>query len=297
MVPEEGNLVMVERVKFTLFPEPAMMGKSNELPNKVFEQCVERWPEFKKAGKKGFTVDVPKDSAKLKEVIEFVEKQAGKVPKWSRFPAVFDDFGTYQLEGVREFDIADLAQADFFWCIPQKEIAKSGYRHDDGKLEVERGSIMAQPIGTTANGFTVLCVDSIRQELEKEGFANIEFKPVSVSGKKPPKEPLWELSGKEQLPPVANRLVNDQGEEPDASARGCWVDDLFFPPILTYTSKTLADVVESFDVAVTAEKWHSGIIARRSPFLICSKRFRSWCQDRGLKLDWVPVEVKDGGHA
>jgi hypothetical protein len=288
---------MREDIKFHFFRGFSGAGSvSNCLPEDVFDACVERWPEFKKKGKATFDVVVEAQSQKAEEIIEFIRERAGKVPNWKRFPAVYDDENRYQLFGERHFEKQELAQADYFWCIPQKEIAKSGYRHDDGRIEVERGSIMAQPVGTTANGFTVLCIDAFRQELEKESFVNIEFKPVLVSGKKPPKEPLWELSGKKQLPPVANRLVNDQGEEPDESARGCWVDDLFFPTILTYTSKTLADVVESFDVAVTAERWHSGIIARRSPFLICSRRFRAWCQNRGLKLNWVPVQVKDESH-
>jgi hypothetical protein len=282
---------MQERIKFTLFPEPAMVGKSNELPKKVFDKCVERWPRFKKRGRVGFTIDALSDSSELKEIIEFIEEQAGKIAKWSRFTGVFDDFKSYQLEGIRHFDLDEIEKADYCWCIPKKIITKSGYRHDDGILEVERGSIMAQSIGSTISGFTVLCTESIRQEIEKEGFVNVEFKPVNVSGKKPPKEPLWEISGHTHLPPVTNKLVNDRGEKPDDSARGCWVDDLFFPPLLTYNQNSLAKAVGGFDVGVTTEKWHSGIIARRSPFLICSKRFRLWCQDRGLKLDWVPVHM------
>ena len=286
------NLAMVERIKFTLFPEPAIIGKSNELPKDIFKYCTERWPQFKNAGKAGFTVDVERDSDVLEEIIEFIKAKTGKDANWSRFPAVYDDYTKYQLEGVRQFDEEDIEGADYYWCIPQKEIAKSGYRHDDGTLEVERGSIMAQPIGAAIDGFTVICIDSIRQEIENQNFLNVEFKPVTVIGKKPPKEPLWELVGKMSLPPIANKLVNDQGATPDESARGCWVEDLFYPPILTYKSDDLAQTIESFDIAHTAEKWHSGIIVRRSPFLICSKRFKVWCEDRKLKFDWIPVHVK-----
>ena len=262
---------------------------SNCLPEDVFDECVRRWPQFKKAGHVSFNVEVELGSDLAVSIIEFIRVRAGKEPDWKLFPSVYKEKGRYNISGRRVFEQNEIEKADYCWCIPKKTITKSGYRHDDGILEVERGSIMAQSIGSTISGFTVLCTDSIRLEIQKEGFLNIGFRNVKVSGKKPPKEPLWEIYGQSSLPAVTNKLVNDQGENSDDSARGCWIDDLFFPPILEYNEESLANEVGAFDVASTVEKWHSGVIARRAPFLICSKRFRLWCQDHGFKLDWVPV--------
>lgn len=294
LVRQNANLVaMTELIQFYFLRGYEGVGSvSNCLPNDVFDECVQRWPRFKKKGNASFDVEIEADSALAREIMEFIRAQTGKTPNWKRFPAVYDENDRYQLFGKRIFSEEEISAAKYLWCIPKKQITKSAYRRDDGIIEIKRDSILSQPIGTTPSGFSVLCTEKLKNEIEAENFLNARFVPVEVTGKKPAVEYLWEIRGERTLPPLQNVLVNDQGKEPDDSARGCWVDDLFFPPILKYSLEILKEIIGEFDIADTNERWHSGILARRSPFLICSNRFRLWCQSHALKFDWAPVRLK-----
>ncbi len=128
--------------------------------------------------------------------------------------------------------------------------------------------------------------------MESEAFVNLGFREVSVSGKKPPIEKIWEAVGAVDLPPVLNPLVNQEGNDPDKSKNGCWIDDLYFPPIPHFSRSAISAALPDFDVALTAERWHAGTLERRSAYVICSQRFRTWILARKYRCTFVPVVIE-----
>ena len=282
---------MLESISFSLFQKRTDLrgGRGNDLPPDVFAECVERWPQFKKPGKASFSVEAPKDSSVLFEILQFL-KENGLTANWNRFPSVgYDEVNRFQLEGSREFDSEEIEKAEYLWCIPEDAISKDGYRHDDGRIELKRGGILKKQFGSTVSGFNLLCTNSCRRELESEAFTNLDFKEVSTTGQKPPIEELWEVVGKIDLPHVGNPTVNQDGNDPDRSKSGCWIDDLYFPPVPRFRRSVVFESLAVFDFALTSERWHAGPFERRSAYAICSQRFRSWIRTKKYRCRFIPV--------
>lgn len=286
---------MIESVTFSLFQRRTDVrgGRGHDLPPDVFAECVRRWPEFKKPGKASFSVEAPKNSPILHEILLLLEEH-GFTANWKRFPSVeYGEANRFQLEGRREFSSEEIAKADYLWCIPDDEISKDGYRHDNGTIEVKRGGILKKDFGSTATGFNLLCTDTCRRAMESEAFTNLNFREVSVTGKKPPVEDIWEVVGAVDLPPVGNPLVDQDGNDPDRSKSGCWIDDLYFPPVPLFLRSAVVTALPDFDIALTSERWHAGPFERRSAYAICSQRFRSWVLARKYHCRFVPVTLED----
>lgn len=263
----------------------------NKIPEEVFDECVSKWPQFKKAGNFHFNVYAEHDSTIIKEIISYIEERTAKRPLWQKFPFNYYDCNHYHIDGERYFEMDESQRADYFWCYGQKELTKTGFRQDNCLLEVERKSITDQAIGRSLGGFNILFKESIKELIFNQDFQNLVLKPVRVKGKLPPKELLWEVWSEKSLPSVLNPLVNELGEEPDESAHGCWVNDLYFPPVLKFNKAEVEAELGEFDVAITKERWYGGVWQRRSPYIIVSRRFREWCVKNKFKMIWVPVEM------
>ncbi len=283
----------------------------------AFDGFVSRWPKTLTVGRKSVNIREPIDSSRLQEMFAFLKEKAGKVPNWKRFPEFYNDPGRFQLRGEREFEKADLDAADYFVCVPLDFVVKGGCRLEGGRLSVKRSEIMRRIFGRAlVSDFQLFCTEGFRERMEAEGFANLCFDPVEVSGNKPLEEPLWRILGQRPLLPVLNELVNDKGnpvtpgkssddsmhnggeETQGQDGQGCWVNDLFFPPLLRYRRQELESVMGPFDLAHTNETWFSGPANSRPPMVVCSRKFRDWCsrQKQGrqkLAVEWWPVELVD----
>ena len=297
-------MAMKQYVSFSLFPESGKPGRGGtEVSSPILSEMLERWPQFISPAKTSFMFNCDPNSETAKEVFEFLKFRADKQARFTRFPSIYDDPTQYQLQGAREFEIDEIDAAELLWCTAAKELSGSGFWEYDKSGDVrrrtiERGTIKKQPIGSSINGFDLLITDSSRREIEEQGFRNLRFEEVVVNGKKPPHEPIWMLMGSTPMPPVLNKLVNGEGNPPDSPTKGkftqgCWVDDLYFPPVYHYRRREVEATLGEFDVASTTERWHSGEYRRRTHHLICSQRFRRWCEARKWKMNWVPVELED----
>ncbi len=106
---------MIESVTFSLFqrkPEYSI-GRGNELPPDLFAECVNKWPHFKKPGKASFTVNAPKDSTTLDEILRLLAAH-GFSAHWKKFPPVgYDEPDRFQLEGRREFSPPEISRANY----------------------------------------------------------------------------------------------------------------------------------------------------------------------------------------
>lgn len=285
---------MTEFVSFSLFEKGIDFrgGIPYDLPSNLFAECVNRWPQFKEPGKESFSVRAPKDSPFLHEILNFLEEH-GFTANWNRVQHVEDETNRFQLYGHREFSFEEIATAEYLWCIPEDFISINGYRHDDGTIEVKRRGILKKAFGRTASGLNILCTDTVRKAMEVEAFTNIEFREVLVTGKKPPVEKIWEVGGMVSLPPVCNPMVNEDVNEPDRSRKGCFIDDLYFPPVLHFRRSLVVDCLPQFDLALTHERWFGGVFERRSPFVVVSQRFRNWVTAYKCKCSFVPVIMDD----
>jgi hypothetical protein len=281
-------------IKFSIFREgiSKLFPYANELKDDEYHIIKQKYPEACLSNRFEYKGDP--DSELTKFIINDLSKM-GRPANWNRFDGKSyterKASREFSIQGERHFNSLEIENADYFWCYAQKELTKGGFRQDSGILEVERKSITAQVIGRSLGGFNILFKESIKELIFNQDFQNLVLKPVRVKGKLPPKELLWEVWSEKSLPSVLNPLVNELGEEPDESAHGCWVNDLYFPPVLKFNKAQVEAELGEFDVAITKERWHGGVWQRRSPYVIVSRRFREWCLMNKFKMTWVPVEM------
>ncbi|MBK1791599.1 hypothetical protein [Persicirhabdus sediminis] len=263
------------------------------LKEEAFEECVKRWPKFPQGGGPNLKIEVEYDSPIFHEIVQFIRESSGQEPYLKRFPSLpREEKDQYQIRGERKFTKSELDEATHLLAFPVNYISKYTARLPNGQIQLARRDIKSKPLGKSMTIGTCLCTDTVKNEMEAEGFKNLSFTEVDVKGKLPPKEPLWEIGGEQALPKVLNPLVNEEGKTPDHSVNGCWVDDIFFPPLLEFNESEVVARLGEFDVASTSERWCSGTFEKRSPFLICSQRFRQWCTSRKYKMNYFPVSLK-----
>lgn len=281
-------------VKFSIYRQGVskLFPYANELNENEFDILRKKYPNACLSNRFEYQGDPESDLTK--SIIGDLSN-LGREANWTRFDGLTYQEKkaslTFQIHGERLFDKDEINNAEYLWCLPGKEIAKTGYRHDDGIIEVDKKSITTRAVGSTVSGFHMVCKETVKQLMIAESFTNLLFKPVRVAGKTPPKELLWEVWSEKTLPPVLNPLANERGEKPDVGKGGCWVNDLYFPPVLKYNKLEVENELGEFDIAITNERWHWGVWQRRSPYIIVSRRFREWCIINKFKMTWVPVEM------
>lgn len=279
------------------------IGKSDrptgkKVPPEVFAQCKRFWPQFFRTGGCAMEVDAEEDSPVLHEVIAFLREQ-GREPCLKKFPHVSSDHPSlYSVSGLREFEAQDIEKADYFYFHPNQRIAQGTRRPETGLFEVDGKTLNKRVIGNSWR-LHPLCSDGLRQELAASKFAGLSFREVLVRGGKATKPCLWELWSDRWMPPLLNRIIDKDGNDYAASARrGSFIDDFYWPAMLRFSCSAVR-LLEPFDVALTQESfgdapgpyldpkcnWKN----LHDPYLIVSRRFREWCEERELDLHWTPV--------
>ncbi len=161
-----------------------------------------------------------------------------------------------------------------------------------------------QPIGTSLE-LVAICTDELRKEFDAQSFTGLTFRNVIIKSRKPVNVAYWQFWSDRRMPPLLNRIVNEDGTDYDPSeCNGCRVQDDFWPPLMRFPERKVRDMGQ-FDAALTLEafgagphqpvngpKWRGEWIYMLDPWLIVSRRFRDWCLKRKLKIEWIPVVLE-----
>lgn len=283
---------MKEIVKLVFYNQDENVASDlgSQLSGAVFEECVKRWPEFRRRSH-SLSIELERDAPKLGEFLSFLRLH-GKEMRQSRYPSNYYDSTSFQPDGSRVFERVDIDSAPLLIFVEGPMIADAAKHQDDGTLIVPRRKVKRQNIGRVLTSLTSLvCTNTIRGKLEREKFAGLTFCPVIVQGNLPPKEPLWQVWSAVTMPPVLNALTDDTGKPFDLStSRGCVVNDLFFPWLLRFPRRDVS-AMPTFDVAITKERWGWNVRQGRAPYVVVSQRFKKWCDKEELKLKWAPAVV------
>jgi len=194
----------------------------------------------------------------------------------------------YQVKGRRIFEGEDFARAEYFQLVTQESLAPDYEVTDGGYLRVPQESITGEIIGSAFCLRLPVCRDSLKRQLEAEGFGGLTFQYVEISGCRKPAEPLWKLESNRSMPPVLNRLVDAYGAPFDASRHRCCIPDDDYDPWLLRFPEAGVRAMGSFDAALTSDRFGIPL----DHILIVSRRFRDWCNRRKLKLTWYPVALE-----
>lgn len=279
---------MKELLRFTLYPGQCVSGASYSIPEALFSECIAKWPQFHKMPRNAFDVEVERDSQLMHEIFDYLKNHAGKAPNWNHWNAVMDVEELFSVSGRRIFDMNDIKEAEYFDCWPAKNIVVHAARRDDGNLYVKRSEIRKQPIGRGLGQLRTMCSGEMRSKFESEKFSQIQFNEVYSDKDGSALEGLFEISSKLSMPAVKNAVIDQFGNPVDSDSKGCYIKDLYHPWYLQF-DRAHVQAMGEFDVAITSERWGGGVFPRRTPRLICSKRFKHWCDGQKLKIQWFPV--------
>jgi hypothetical protein len=268
----------------------------------LYRELGRRWPQFRPPGKTAFEMEVLEDDPVLAEVIALLRKH-GREPYFKRYPsAPYEHPSFYEAEGKRVFEPADFDSAEYFYFFPAQEIGWGKRHGQTNQPSLDYHRIKKPPIGRNLDSPTALCIDALKQEFAAQSFEGLAFRSVFINSRKPVQVAYWQLWADRQMPPLLNRIVDNDGVDFDpAECNGCRVDDECFPSLLRFPEAEVRKM-EPFDAALTQEafgagpaqltnrpRWRGEWLYMLDPYLIVSRRFRDWCLNRKLKIDWMPV--------
>lgn len=278
----------------------------------LYEECFRRWPQFFHEGFTVMTVHAEEGDPVVPEILTFLnatgrEPYLKRTPSLANCPQLWKTH--FQVVGERKFEQVDYSNAELFWVQTELGIASTQLRLDDGRLCAMRSTFTGEPIGNIVGDRVVVCTEGLRRGLDKAAFVGLQFRPVEIAdpassqaeAEGPPlSEALWQLWSEREMPAVLNPVVNVNGYPNLADGRnGCVIDDLYYPWLFRFPRAEVRDV-EPFDVAFTRERFGPKTAANNpgapdkllDPQLIVSRRFRTWCVKRGLKLVFYPVVLE-----
>ena len=281
---------MKQILEFNLFEATRSFRESGEnLPEWLLSELQQRWPQFFPHGPTGMIFVADENDSVFQEVVGFLRLH-NREPYLKRRPSLVNvpelRASHYQVEGKRLFEFQDYEQAKFFRFNFMQWIAKSGRRKPDGLLQVSTEEVTDELIGGVGSWGAKGCAESLKIEMQTQKFVGLKFRPIEIVGKA--LTPLWEPWSDKVMPAVLNRLVNSDGADFDSTQHRCCVPDDFYQPYLLRFPAAKVHELGNFDVAVTQNQF--GI--PRDNTLIVSRRFRDWCEQRGLKILWYPVVLE-----
>lgn len=292
---------MKELVAFKVFQMSGnFRERGNTVPPELLAQLRKRWAQFFPKYPELMQVDGTKDDQAVNETIAFL-REHGREPHWKKYPScAYDDPSLYQVEGKRVFEPADFAEAEYLAFVPEKVITQDGSKDVNGRLHIKRAKINRQPIGRPSPWGVPLCKDHLKQKMEVEHFVGLVFERVELTGENADDEPVWIMGSDREMPALLNRLVCEDGTDYEFDkALGCYVDDFYYPPLLRFPAQAVREM-EPFDFAVTKERPHhlrgpgftGDPMKKYEPYVIVSRRFRAWCLNQKLKIEWWPVVLE-----
>jgi hypothetical protein len=200
---------------------------------------------------------------------------------------------TFSVQGRRVFTSADIDESPFCMLRAPKNMGESSYQ-EDGTPTCERRDLKSQPIGRGSQN-EIFCSDAMMRQIQRENFEGAEFRKVVVTGRGLPKrnEPIWQPWSGYELPSMLNERL-DLDACPltfeDDSSRGCYLKDIFYPPLIKYPKGVLAEI-EGFDLLRSRERFGaSSDKTRRVPFLFVSTKLRKWFESAKIGVEFSPVQ-------
>jgi hypothetical protein len=238
------------------------------------------------------------DSDDLKEFYRIIYEQAGLRPTKGPYPFKGRDLrGEFNYLSRITHSKTEILAADFAEVNPFYSYCNGNRYSDVGEPIMDRIEIKKIPIGCAGRCET-FCNDSTKRKMEAVGFAGLCFRPVIVVGRRPVKEvePVWQLWSDFAMPLMNNPKADKEGTPIGLDVdglQGCFINENPLLPPVRYSRRAL-DLCKDLDVVRSSEHFGGDELrAKRVPRLFCSKRFRKWCAEEKLKINWNPVFFED----
>jgi len=281
-----------------IFKNEDIKSKGIKLNTKEIFQVLGRFPEFVKRGKgEGvfYTGDFEYYSSRYRELLCFFEEQ---------LHIHFD--GPYSAEPLsgkrfsvsrnRYWDEVDyflskwfMINPDCYWLCPS-DIVKQVDGIDFYAIEdFEREEDAADEVGLIESG-GFLCDAETKDLLEKENFKNIVFKEIRFVDSD---LVLWEICSQKYFPKFKDEWVTvggvpfDEKIHKTRSPKG----DGFVPHQYLFSEDEVIEEIGDFDVAQCPDLVEF-IVKDSRPPLICSRRFRQWFEDYGIRVTTQPFTCR-----
>ncbi len=286
---------MNTRFNFHFSPAQACLPIGHEhLPLADFDSLIRAFPDFKKIGKNWWEVSLREDDPRLAAIFEFTQN-IGLTPYTCTTPW-YRKVGNPKLFLVKkehEFTKQEYDKAPFLEMTGEIEMGEHKHLHFDSPVLVRIKSKIP-PIGYVEGGRGPVCTQSVKEAMEREGFNGFIFNAVVVECAKQPPEPLWEIWSDRMMPPSCSTLVNDDGTPvvPGRYENGCHPAECEHPQLYFYTPEAIHSMA-GVDAAVTHEDFGPKTKLCEMRRLLVSQRFRQWALKNKLKLDYVPVLVRE----
>lgn len=257
----------------------------------IFDRIVKRFPEIANDRRTSVEVAMEENDPKLVEILQFLEHELGLkgVRTNSLYPKVDQKDDTwFTIDTSYEFDERDIENAKFLGMSSTVSMGIEGLGGTNqwGLVQAARKLPL---IGYLIGGMEV-CTAAAREELEKEGFAGLDFLPVAVHDSRYREDDFWQLWANRIMPKVTMPLCDLEGDpvRKDYST-GCMPEEIgVVQRVLKYRAADLAAMNDT-DFAITTEKWGSPKSYVRREELLVSQRVRQWCLKKKVKADWTPV--------
>ena len=253
-------------------------------------------------GKHGIhTIRMDGDDPCLPVILSALDEFAmGRKPDYKRGESAFSCL--YDI--YREYSDTDFAAVDFLYIWRMDAEPWSGWLTPDGEslLLTKESAPKRRRLSWFASTGQPLCVESIKQRLERERFVGLKFRPAILMEKAHlpasrtqiawedwGSEPWYQIISDLRLPPLAPTMdLRDVNRQP-ARERGVWPrEGSYVFAELHYLEHDIR-ALGPFDVAMTHEMMYGYNETFRR--LIVSQRFYQLARELGLAWEFLPVRL------
>ena len=253
-----------------------------------------------------FELDLPQDDPRTKAALTILST-AGLRP-WTDHSREIERTHEFRLTLRREYTHKDFERCDLLELGPSRDaVVEYAWRDNEGLIQLPGNELKKRfDFASCLFGWFVV-PERVKHLLKESGLKNIVFKTTIPMIKSQGErlqlpnwsywgKPWWELDSDFTMPPLApNLMFTDRDGKPvrqgDFSNGFHVKEGLYAPPELHYRKSDLANL-RPFDLARTYEPFGNRQGYDRGDCkLIVSQRFYQFCQEHGLKADWVPVRI------
>ncbi len=199
----------------------------------------------------------------------------------------------------------DIEAAPFFQVMAKQSIAETHFEHmfEHGGYPIVKSSIKKCPIGFPGYGQKIACNHELMLAMQSQNFNGLEFDELPRIGESKKEYPrIYNLTSGVKFPPLSCRFTGENYEPLSSYPEegSCHIQDSCLWQRLTYKHTVIQEMLD-IDFAMTMETFGhvtppekseapDDFVYRR-PCLIASQRFKKWCDQNKLKLDWFPVDI------
>lgn len=263
------------------------------LPGDIFDDLATIFPE-RLIRPDYFMFDLEVGSEDQRRLFSFLQQYANLRPRQTSVQiGGYIKNQTFSVRGRRVFSSADINESPFCMLLVPKSMGESSYQ-EDGAPTFERRYLKLQSIGRGSQN-EIFCSDAMMRQIQRENFVGVEFRKVVVTGRGLPKrnEPIWQPWSGYELPSMLNERLDLDGcllDINDDKSRGCYLNDIFYPPLIKYPKEELPEI-GGFDLVMSRERFGSRSDRKhRVPFLFVSTKLRKWFESSKIRVEFSPVQ-------